>query len=235
MSAIYKRELKSYFTTPIGFIFFAVFFAVSGFALCYTTLLAGEDSSVGTYFSIMIFILAIMLPILTMKLFADDRRTKTEQLLLTSPVSLTGMIFAKYLAALTMYAGALLISSLNFLILNAFGKPPTAIIIGNTVAIFLLGAAFIAVGALMSSLTESQLIASISSMLVILLFVLTTFITTYIPVEFIRVIIKWFSVVDRMTPFTSGMISLSSLIYFISFTFLFLFLTVRVYEKRRWS
>lgn len=235
MGAIYTRELKSYFTTPIGYIFLAVFFAVTGFCFSYTTILQAENSSVAAYFLFMIFILAIMLPILTMKLFSDDRRSKTEQLLLTSPVSLPGMVMAKYLAALTIYACALGVSSLYFFILGSFGTPPTAIIVGNIIALLFLGAAFIAIGSFMSSLTESQLIAAISSMLVILLIVITSVVSNSIPNTFIRTILNWFSVINRMSTFAAGQINLGSLIYFSSFTFMFLFLTVRVYEKRRWS
>lgn len=235
MGAIYTRELKSYFTTPIGYIFLAVFFAVTGFCFSYTTILQAESSSVSAYFLFMIFILAIMLPILTMKLFSDDRRSKTEQLLLTSPVGLPGMVMAKYLAALTIYACALGVSSLYFFILGSFGTPPTAIIIGNIIALLFLGAAFIAIGSFMSSLTESQLIAAISSMLVILLIVITSVVSNSIPNTFIRTILNWFSVINRMSTFAAGQINLGSLIYFASFTFTFLFLTVRVYEKRRWS
>ncbi|MDD2269804.1 MAG: ABC transporter permease [Eubacteriales bacterium] len=235
MGAIYTRELKSYFTTPIGYIFLAVFFAVTGFCFSYTTILQAESSSVSAYFLFMIFILAIMLPILTMKLFSDDRRSKTEQLLLTSPVGLPGMVMAKYLAALTIYACALGVSSVYFFILGSFGTPPTAIIIGNIIALLFLGAAFIAIGSFMSSLTESQLIAAISSMLVILLIVITSVVSNSIPNTFIRTILNWFSVINRMSTFAAGQINLGSLIYFASFTFMFLFLTVRVYEKRRWS
>ena len=235
MGAIYKRELKSYFTTPIGYIFLAVFFAVTGFLFSFATILQAENSSVAAYFTMMIFVLAIMLPILTMKLFADDRRTKTEQLLLTSPVGLTSMVLSKYLAALTIYGCALSVSGLYFLVLNAFGTPPTAVILGNMLALLFLGATFIAIGAFMSSLTESQLIAAISTMLVIVLIVLVSFIAESIPSEFIRTILKWFSVFTRMSNFSAGVIHLGSLIYFASFAFMFLFLTVRVYEKRRWS
>ena len=235
MGAIYSREVKSYFTTPIGYIFLAVFFAVSGFLFSYSTINQAASSSVGSYFSFMLFILAIMLPILTMKLFSDDRRTKTEQLLLTSPVSLAGMVLAKYFAALTIYAGALAVSSLYFPILSFFGNVPTSLIIGNMFALFFIGAAFIAVGAFMSSLTESQLIASISTMLVIILLILASIATENIPNAFIRTLINWFSVVSRMSAFSAGQINLGSLIYFISFSFMFLFLTARVYEKSRWS
>lgn len=235
MGAIYKRELNSYFTTPIGYIFLAVFFAVTGFVFSFSTILQAESSSVSAYFVMMIFVLAIMLPILTMKLFTDDRRMKTEQLLLTSPVGLTSMVLAKYLAAVTIYGGALSVSGLYFLVLGSFGTPPTAIIFGNLLALFFLGAAFIAIGAFMSSLTESQLIAAISTMLVIVLIVLVSFIADSMPSAFIRTIMKWFSVFNRMSNFSAGVIHLGSLIYFASFAFLFLFLTVRVYEKRRWS
>ena len=98
-----------------------------------------------------------------------------------------------------------------------------------------MGAAFIALGLFLSALTENQLIAAVSSIAIIAVLLLISLIAQNIPMEWLRVVVRWFSVVDRYTPFTVGYFDIPSLIYFISFAAVFIFLTVRVYEKRRWS
>ena len=117
MFSVYKKELKSYFITPVGYIFTGAFLAVSGILFSLCTLYQAEGSSVSLYFSLLFVVLAVLLPLLTMKLLSDERRTKTEQLLLTSPISLFGMICGKYFAALTLYGATLLVNSINFTLL----------------------------------------------------------------------------------------------------------------------
>ena len=93
MKAIYKRELLSYFTSPIGYIFIAVYLAISGAVFCFTNLMSASSAPSG-YFMIMIFFYIILIPLLTMKLMSEERKLKTEQILLTAPVSLFEMVFA---------------------------------------------------------------------------------------------------------------------------------------------
>ena len=123
MTAVYLRELRSYFITPIGYIYAAMFLAVSGLLFGYTTLLPDASTTTGSsqlalYFLFMMGVFCILIPLLTMKLFSDDRRLKTEQLLLTAPLSLFGMVMGKYLAALTVFAATLAVNSFNFFLLT---------------------------------------------------------------------------------------------------------------------
>ena len=240
MTAIYKRELRSYFTTPIGYIFAGMFLAVSGILFSMRVLTADSSgrysySGINTYFVYLLFVFSVLIPLLTMKLLSEEKKQKTEQLLLTSPVTLTGVILAKYLAALTIFAGTLLINSLNYILLYVYGSPNAAVILSNILGLFLIGASFVAIGLFLSSITENQLIAAISSIASIVALLLISLLADRIESEFIRVVLKWFSVVDRYSPFTNGYFDIPALIYFVSFTGVFLFLTVRVYEKRRWS
>lgn len=235
MLAIYKRELRSYFISPIGYIFVAAFLCVSGIIFTTTTIQAGEASNVGSYFSLLLMVFVIVLPLLTMKLFSDERRLRTEALLLSAPVSLMGMVMAKFLAAYTVFAGTFLFSCLDFIALYSHGEPNTAVILGNVIAILLVGAACIAIGVFVSSLTENQFIAAIITMLILIAFVFTTVFNGFIDVYFIRAILSWISMFDRFTNFAYGYFDFNALLYYISLSFVFLFLTVRVYEKRRWS
>ena len=235
MLAIYKRELRSYFISPIGYIFIAAFLCVSGILFASTTIQAGEASNVGAYFSMLLIIFIIVLPLLTMKLFSDERRFRTEALLLSAPVSLMGMVMAKFLAAYTVFSGTFLISCLDFVALYTHGEPNTAIILGNIIAILLVGGACIAIGVFVSSLTENQLIAAIGTMLIIALFVFTTVLNSYIDSYAVRAVLSWISILDRFSNFSYGYFDFNAILYYISLSFVFIFLTVRIYEKRRWS
>lgn len=235
MFAIFKRELRSYFVSPIGYIFVAIFLLASSLLFSYCTLQAGANSSTATYFSMLMYCFIVVLPLLTMKLFADEKRMRTEQLLLTAPVSLMGMVVAKFLAAYTVFAGTYLTSCLNFIVLYQYGTPNSAILIGSSLAILLAGAACIAVGVFISSLTENQLIAALGTMAIIVFFVLTSMLNSYIDSSFIRSIINWVSILERFANFTSGIFDFNAIVYYLSLSFVFLFLTVRVYDKRRWN
>lgn len=235
MTAIYVRELKSYFLTPIGYIFCGMFLVVSGLAFAQSTLLAQSTSSIGEYFIWMMIIFAVLIPLLTMKLFAEDRKSRTDQILLTSPVSVFGIVMGKYLAALTIYAVTFIVNSFNFVLLYSYGTPNTVSIFMNIIGTFLLGAAFIAIGLFLSSLTENQLIAAVSAMGVNAAMLLISLVANRVESTGLRTVLKWFSVIDRFTPFTNQMLDVSAIIYYVSLAAIFLFLTDRVIEKRRWA
>ena len=139
-----------------------------------------------------------------MKLFAEEKKMRTEQLLLTAPVSITSMVFAKYLAALTLYASALLITSVNTIPLFVYATPEPAIILGNYIAIFLVGGAFLAIGIFMSSLTENQLAAAVSTTAVLLVLLVISFANSAIDNYIIRSVLSWFSIYARYSAFTYG-------------------------------
>ena len=235
MFAIYMRELKSYFLTAIGYVYCGMFLVVSGLAFAQCTLLKQSTDSIGEYFVWMIIIFAVLIPLLTMKLIAEDRKTRTDQILLTSPVSVTGIVMGKYLAALTVYASTFLVNSFNFVLLAKYGEPNAISILTNILGVFLLGAAFIAIGIFLSSLTENQLIAAVSAMGVNAAMLLVSLLADKISGTALRTVVKWFSVLDRFAPFTHQMLDVSAIVYYLSLAAAFLFLTTRVIEKRRWS
>lgn len=248
MFAIYKKEMRSYFANPIGYVFAGIFLLFSSLICCYTTLLS-RSYDTSTYFTIMIFAFVILIPLLTMRLFAEERKMRTEQLLLTAPVTLTGMVLGKFFAAFSLFLGCLLTSCINLIPLYAVAAaergndsyntthigPVTAEIVGCLIGLILIGAAFIAIGTLISALTENQLAASILTMAVILVLIGIGLFGTLVDVYWVRMALAWISVLGRFSNFSNGIFDLSALIYFVSLTFVFLFLTVRVYEKRRWN
>ncbi len=237
MLAVYKREMRSYFTSPIGYIYLAIFLAVSGVIFSAATLKAGSSSDISTYFTYMLVSFFVVLPVLTMKLFADEKRLRTETLLISSPASLTGIVCAKFFAAFSVFMIGFAVSLFNLIPFYQFasGNPDTQTIIGSLLGLVLIAAAFIAVGVMVSSLTESQLVAALGSMVIILVFVFISIFNPSIDNYYIRSVLSWISVLDRYAALTLGRFDLSAIVYFISLTFTFLFVTVRVYEKRRWS
>lgn len=257
MLAIYKKEMRSYFINPIGYVFVGIFMLLASLLCCYTTIQSNSyDTS--SYFTIMIFALIILIPLLTMRSLSEERKLKTEQLLLTSPVSITSMVMGKYLASLTMFAGCVLLSCINFIPLYIVGRieregnpysvthigPVTSEIIGSIVAVLLIGAAFIGIGLFVSALTENQLSSAVITIAVILVMVVMGFVnsigsdaegTRLVSNQVVRFIIDWISIFSRFGNFTYGVVDIAALIYYISIAGVFVFLTVRVYEKRRWG
>lgn len=248
MFAIYKKELKSYFITAIGYVYVGVFLAVSALIFCYSTLIS-KSYDTSFYFTTMIFAFVVLLPLLTMKLFSEEKKLRTEQMLLTSPVSITGMVLGKYLAALTMFAGSLALSCINFIpllsvaaterreaISNAiYIGPSGAQIVGSLVGVVLVGAAFIAVGMLVSTLTENQLASAVITIAILFAMVILSYVNQFISNYAVRFIIDWLCVLSRFSPFGYGRFDFAALLYYLSISSVFVFLTIRVYEKRRWG
>ena len=256
MLAIYKKEMRSYFINPIGYVYVGIFLVFSALLACYTTLISGSyDTS--SYFETMIFAFIILIPLLTMRLFAEERKLRTEQLLLTAPVSITGMVLGKYLAALTLFVSTVLVSCINFLPIYLIARteragqsasmthigPVTAEVVGSLIALILLGAAFIAIGMLISSLTENQLSAAVLTIGVLCVMVVLNLVNNITDADgqqiissyAVRAVISWISVFSRYQNFTNGIFDFAALLYYASLSAVFVFLTVRVYEKRRWG
>lgn len=236
MFAIYKREMRSYFSSPVGYMFCAIFFAVSAFLFMIYNVQAGESASYASYFSVLLYLFIVIIPLLTMKLVSEERKMRTDQLVMTAPVTLLGIVMGKYLAALTMFGGMFIATSAIYYIpLHLHGTPNAAMYIGCVIGIFLIGSAFIAIGIFISSLTENQFIAAFGTIGAIVFLLLVSSLNSYINSEVIRSFLSGLSVTSRYNYFAYGIFSYDSLIYYVSLSAVFLFLTVRVLEKRRWS
>ena len=236
MIAIYKREMRSYFTSPVGYMFYALFFAISGFLFTLNTVQAGEKAFYPNYFNMILYLFVIIIPLLTMKLISEERQMRTDQLITTAPVTLAGIVIGKYLAALTMFGSAFIVSSILYHIpLAMYGNPNGAMYAGCVFGVFLVGSAFIAIGIFISSLTENQFISALGTITAIIFFLLVGNLANFINNEAVRRFFINISVTMRYSQFASGIFSYDTLLYFISISAVFLFLTVRVFEKRRWS
>lgn len=234
MTAIYKREMRSYLTSAVGYVFLAVFYAISGYYL-FATSLVSNSTDLSYVFSNLFSIVIFLVPMLTMRLFSEERRQKTEQALFTAPVRFTGIVMGKFWACLTMYLLGMGITVAYYLVMCAFQIPDLAVFCGNFLGLLLLGAALCAIGLFISSLTESQVIAAVGSLAIGLFLLFANSFTPVVSNEFIVSLMDGISFYQHYLDFTRGLLNLSDLTFFISVTALFLFLTVRHLERRRIS
>mgnify|MGYP002739735950 FL=1 len=234
MFAIFKRELKAYFTSPLGYVFLAIFYAFSGLFFYIFSLSVGS-TDISSVFLMMFMVLMVFVPLLTMRLLSEDKKQKTDQLILTAPVSLLSIVMGKFLAAYAIFAIGVAVMPVYGFVMSTFATVSWLPIWGNTVGLLLLGGIFVSIGLFISSLTENQMIAAIGGFFINLMILLMNTLKSALPNGFLQDVLSSISVYLRYSEITNGIFSLSSLIFFVSVIFIFLFLTVRVLEKRRWA
>ena len=194
------------------------------------------SSSVTDFYTYMLLASAIILPLLTMKSFSEERKIKTEQMLLTAPVSITALVLGKFFAAYAMFSGCMIFNSLYFSILTSYAQLKFVVLFGNLVAILLIGLVFIAIGLFVSSLTENQLAAAIGTIAIIAAFLLIGLISSLFPSSYpIRYVFDFISIFTRFQGFTNGYFDLASVFYYLTVGAIFLYLTIRVFDRRRYN
>ena len=192
MSAIFKREFKTFFTSPIGYFVLAVLFGFSGFYFFATNMYAGSADLSGVFGGLFTIVLLLVLPVLTMRLLSDDKRQRTDQALLTAPVSLTGIALGTFLVT-----------------------PDWLVIVGNYVGLLLLGGMVIAIGLFISSLTESQFIAALGTFVVSFAMIMVDSLgSVFSSVKWITSVVNFISVSSRYSDFTSGVINYDQVVFF---------------------
>lgn len=236
MAAIFKREFKAYFFSPIGYFVLAILFLFSGGFFYLYNLLSSSPDLTYVYNGLFSIVLLAVLPILTMRLFSDEKRQKTDQALLTAPVSLSGIVLGKFLAALVLFALGIAITLIYAVIIAFLVTPDWSMILGNYLGLLLLGGAVISIGLLISSLTESMFISALGTFGVSFILVMLDYLTAiFSGNEAVAAIVNFLSVSQRYNNFTLGLIHYNDIIFFLSIMALFLFLTVRVLDHKRWS
>lgn len=234
MGAILKRELRSYFTSGIAYVFLAVFMLFSGLFFFFACL-QSDSSDLSPVFSSMFTVVVLLTPVLTMRLFSEEKRQKTDQILLTAPVRLTHIVVAKFLSAIIIFIISMLIFLVYALVINTFTEPQWSLILSNMLGLFLLGSAVISICIFISSITESQVVAAVAGIAVGLLISFIDTIAQSVPWKFLSNIIASVSFTTPYQKFTVGIVSLSNIVFFLSVVVIFIFLTTRILEKRRWS
>ena len=287
MIAIFKRELRNYFQSPTGYIFMGFFLLLAGIFFALTNLIGGNPNYIGVL-SNLTFTFLIAVPVLTMRLISEERRHKTDILLITNPVSITGIVVGKYLAAVALFLITLGVTWLYPVIMSFFGDVAGWEIVGGYIGFLLLGCSFIAVGIFVSAMTENQVISAVVTFAALLLLWLVDWVVTALPKSatagliftaiiaagilalvyfstrnwfvtaglavlgggliallagldfnrfdgFVVRFFEWLSLLGRFEEFTYGVMSLSSIVYFASFAGVFVFITIRVIDKKRWA
>lgn len=232
MKAIFLRELKSYFTSLTGYAFAAfllLFIGIYTMSVCLVGYYPNYEYVLGNT----AFIFLLIVPIVTMKSFAEEKKQKTDQLLYALPIGMSKVVLGKYLALLAVFAVPLIPAAIYPLILKLYGSVSLSVVFATFVGFFLLGAALLAVGMFVSSLTESQALAAGASFLIILINFLSSSLASYMPIG--GDLITSLSLFDRLDNFVYGILNMGDVVFYLSTAALFVFLTVQSLEKRRWS
>ena len=224
MWAVFKKELKSYFLSPIGYVVIGILLLVCSTFFYLTTIRYGSVDLGSLYFYVALYGLIITVPILTMRMFAEERKTGTEQLILTSQVGITGVVFGKFLAAMAVIIIALLVSFMYFGIICYFGNPNILVLLVTMLGFVLISGAAISVGMFASSITENQVIAGIITIAFLI-------ITLFIPD--LDIGLPDLSIMSYYQNFPSGVISLTDVVGPLTFMMMFIAFTIIVMQRRK--
>ena len=223
MRAIIKREVKAYFLSPIGYIFIGLFLAMCSLFFYLDVALYGSVKIEYMFYSAAT-ILTFITPILTMRMFAEERKNGTEQLLMTSPTSITSIVFGKFLAAAIVVIIAEISTFVYFGILMHFGTPHIQTMLVTLLGFFLLSMAYVSLGMLASSITENQIIAAVVT---IGFFILTWFLPN------INSNFELISLINMFDKFPTGLIALEEIIVYVSFAAMCILLTLVVLQRKK--
>lgn len=233
MAAVFKRELKSYFTTPVGFIILAAFYFFLG--LYFEMIYSYGSPDVPYVINVMYSIAIFATPIITMRLLSEDRRQKVDQVLFTSPVTITGVVMGKFLAALALYAIAFAPTVIFEIIVASYVSVNLLTFLYSLLGALLLGAALIAIGMFISSLTESPALSAILSLVINIVVLYMGSFASMVKSSFFVKIFESLAFLTVFENFSTEIFSVPDVVYFLSITVAFIFLSVRSLEKRRWA
>ncbi|HXG14729.1 MAG TPA: ABC transporter permease subunit [Calidithermus sp.] len=249
---IFKKEMRLYFTSPIAWVILTIFLLIAGYffyaIFAFYTLASMQaamnpamardlnvtDSVLRPLFSNVSVILLLLMPLVTMRLFAEERRSGTLELLLTYPVRDGAVLVGKYLAALTLYAAMLALTLTYPAMVVYFTRVEWGPLVTGYLGLLLLGGAFLAVGVFASSLTENQIVAAITTFGILLIFWVIGWSADYVGGAWGRVL-SHLSLVEHFDSFAKGVLDTRDVIYYLDFTLVALFLTLRSLEARRWK
>ena len=225
MWAVIKKELKSYFTTPIGYIFIGMFLVALSISFYFSVIGAGSVNLERIYYSLpTIIVLAVIIPLLTMRSFSEERKSGTEQLLLTSPLSITKIVLGKFIAAAVVVIITEIISFMYFAITSHFGTPHVQTAIVTMFGFLLFCMTYIAFGILASSITENQIIAAIIS--------IAFFIITWVLPDF-NTNLSGLSFVNMLYKYTQGEIDIADTVTFVTSAITSIILTITLMQRRK--
>ena len=223
MWPIIKKEFKSYLLSPLGYVFVGLFLLMFSIFF-YVTIFQYRSVNFENLFYNGATILTFITPILTMRMFSEERKNGTEQLLLTSPRSITSVVLGKFIAAALIILITEAFTMMYFVILNIFGNPSLTVALNTLLGFFMLALAYIALGMFASSITESQVVAAV-------LTVTFSLIMWFMPAMFKP--LEIISLIYKFENYVIGLISIADVITFVSFIVLFILLTIITLQRRK--
>lgn len=233
MRAIFKRELQSYFYTAAAYVYMGVFLMLGGVFFAILNL-APRSGDLNSLLFTLSYLWMLLSPVLTMRSFAGERKNRTDQLLFTSPVSLTGVVLGKFFASCVVLLLTVSLSLVYVFIVALYGQVyPLELAVGY-LGFILLGCAFIAIDLLVSAHCRASMQAAILSFGVNLLLWLMDVLNSAVDIGFINSLLSFLSPYMRLSPFQMGQLSFASVAYFVAVIAAMLFLTVQALEARRW-
>lgn len=244
---IFKKELKSYFSSPIAYIILVVFLVLSGlfFFLYLQSFVSSQfdprlqflgqrlnlnDFVIRPYFGTISIVLLLMIPVITMRLIAEERKNSTIELLFTSPVRILYIILGKFLASLYLFVIMIVLSAIYMVVLKVYGNPDLGPLLSGYLGLFLLGASFLSIGLFASSLTENQIVAALISFGLLLVFWIIGAVS-----DAESSILGYLSIINHFDNFSKGVIELKDVVYYLSFIFFGIFLTYIKVQSERWK
>ena len=232
MFAVFKKELSIYYLTPFGYVFMGLFLLVSSFVFMFYNLFGGKSDLYGM-FGVMNFISIFLFPILTMRMLSEEKRNSTDQLLFTSPITMTSLVLGKYLAALFVFFITLLTTIFFAAFVHVFGNVSLGSIAGSYLGFALLGASYIAICFFGAALSENQITSVILSFGILALFLLFGFLANIIPITFVKGILKWLALVNKYDELGAGILKVEPLVYYLSFIIIFIVLSIIVLGNKK--
>ena len=233
MLSIWKRELQGFFFTPVGYVFMGVFLLLSS-VIFFLTIMQTRSSDLLAFIGTMSYLWMLLCPVLTMRLLAEERAKRTDQLLLTSPVSLPGVVLGKYLAAVTVMGMTVLLTGLFVMIVAIYGQVYPGELLTGYLGFVLQGCAFIALDLFISGCTSNQVTAVVAAFGANFLVWMLDLLQAAVNVGWINAILSFFSLYERTEPFLMGQFSFASVGYDLSFAAAFLLLTIHALDARRY-
>ena len=233
MKAVYKREMRAYFTMPIGYIVIAVMLLLTGMYFSY--MCQSSYANITFVFSSISSIALLIAPIITMRLFSEDRKQKVDQALFTAPVKLISIVLGKFFAAISLFMLPLTITLVYQIILSFVADVNWLLYLSDLLGIALMGGAILSIGIFISALTESQMIAGIFGIGVSFFIMQIDYFSSAVNAEWFTKFCTSISFIARFNAFASGKFDFSNVIFFLSVVTLFLYFTHLVLDKKRWA
>lgn len=234
MRAVFKREMQSYFYTPAAYVFMGVFLTVASIFFAVGNLQSGS-SDLNLLLSSLGYLWMLLSPVLTMRLIAGERHQKTDQMLFSSPCSLTSVVVGKYLAAAVVLLCTVIGTFFYAVIIAFWGKLYIGEALVGYLGLILCGCSFLALDLFVSCFGKSQMTAVVLGFGANLLLWLSDIVAAASTAPVIRSVLQFLSLYQRYEPFTQGQLSFSNVLFNLAFIAIMLFMSVRVLDSRRWS